>query len=254
MKSQNDLGSILVVRTAVILAAGMGKRLGSLSKGYPKGFLEIGGQTLIERSISNLKASGIEKIILGVGFQQLHYESLCQKWPEITLVRNSHYASTGSFYTFISVLKEVKEDILLLESDLLYEKRALDLLLNHSQKNLVLGSDMTHHGDEVFLEFDKENTLIGVSKNKDDLKEPTSVLVGINKLSKDTLHHLKTWRSQHEVQSNTIDYECVFPGLEPNHRVQVLHVPNLHWCEVDNEAHYQRAIQEVLPHITESQP
>ena len=62
---------------AVILAAGMGTRLGALGEGRPKGFVEIGGVPIVERSIACLVARGIDRIVIGTGFgASLHLSAL----------------------------------------------------------------------------------------------------------------------------------------------------------------------------------
>src|SRR5690606_814401 len=57
------------VRTAAIVAAGFGSRLNELTAAMPKGFLEIGGQSLVERSLDTLRSFGIDHVVIGTGFQ-----------------------------------------------------------------------------------------------------------------------------------------------------------------------------------------
>ena len=57
------------ISTAVILAAGMGIRLRNLTGLLPKGLLEIGGKSLIYRSLESLKNEGIDRAIIVTGFQ-----------------------------------------------------------------------------------------------------------------------------------------------------------------------------------------
>ena len=65
--------------TAVILAAGEGKKFGSLTKKYPKCFIEIDNSTFIERSINILISLGIEKIIIGTGYLSECFSELLKK-------------------------------------------------------------------------------------------------------------------------------------------------------------------------------
>ena len=93
------------IRTAVILAAGMGTRLGGFTKEQPKGFLEIDGQSLIERSIRNLIDHGITDIIIGTGYFHEHFDLLRQKFPGVTTCRNEDFAVTGSMYHVVHTEK-----------------------------------------------------------------------------------------------------------------------------------------------------
>ena len=57
-----------MVTTAAILAAGWGSRLGELTEHTPKGLLEVGGKPLLQRSVEQLKAAGIERVVIGTGY------------------------------------------------------------------------------------------------------------------------------------------------------------------------------------------
>ena len=62
------------IRTGLILAAGMGTRLGNLNENKPKGLLKIGKTSIIEESILKLLKSGIKKIFIITGFKHELYE------------------------------------------------------------------------------------------------------------------------------------------------------------------------------------
>ena len=64
------------ISTAVILAAGMGIRLRNVTGLLPKGLLEIGGNSLIHRSLENLKNEGIDRAVIVTGFQAVSYTHL----------------------------------------------------------------------------------------------------------------------------------------------------------------------------------
>ena len=59
---------------AVILAAGLGSRINNISKDMPKGFIEINGESLIKRSIKQLKKSGISSIYIITGYKKKFFE------------------------------------------------------------------------------------------------------------------------------------------------------------------------------------
>lgn len=58
------------------MAAGLGTRFGKMTETMPKGFVEVGGKSMIERSVETLIACGIEKIIIGTGYRKEKYEDL----------------------------------------------------------------------------------------------------------------------------------------------------------------------------------
>ncbi|NBV43179.1 2-aminoethylphosphonate--pyruvate transaminase, partial [bacterium] len=81
-----------MTKTAFILAAGFGSRLKERTKHRPKGFLEVEGTSLIDRSVARLRAAGITKIVLGVGYRGEVYEDWASGQPDITCVRNERFA------------------------------------------------------------------------------------------------------------------------------------------------------------------
>ncbi len=177
------------VTTAVILAAGLGARLKHHTQDQPKGFLEIDGQSLIERSISNLIEKGVSKIIIGTGYLHEHFDLLKRKFP-VTTFRNEDYSVTGSMYTLYVLRHLLKSQFLLLESDLLYDPASLDYLLNDPREDIILASGATHSGDEVFIQYAPDGTLQQMSKDRSLLSHINGELVGISKLSFATLEKM----------------------------------------------------------------
>ena len=118
-----------MVSVAIILAAGFGSRMGKSTIEIPKGFLEVGNKSLISRSVESLLRNGINKIYIGTGHLSDCYDQLASEYNNlITCVKNDRYASSSSMDTLFNLRHVVNEDFLLLESDLLYEDRALSVL------------------------------------------------------------------------------------------------------------------------------
>ncbi len=113
-------------RTAVILAAGRGTRLAGHVQDYPKGFLRLGAQPIIEESIDRLVAAGISDVLIVTGHCAGHYDELAQRRAGLVrVVHNPRYADSGSMYSLWCARDLVHGPFLLLESDLVYEPRAL---------------------------------------------------------------------------------------------------------------------------------
>ncbi len=234
-----------MVKTAVILAAGLGSRLGQKTKEIPKGFIEIEDISLIERSVKNLLACGITKIVIGTGYLSEVYDTFALSYPEIISYKNDDYCTTGSMYTLNNLSTIIKEDFLLLESDLLYEKRAINELLSDDRNNLILGCGMTDSGDEVFIELANEKP-VKMSKNGSGL-EKHAELVGISKVSYELYQEMCV---NFKTEKRTIDYEYLLlrSSLESGN-VQVKKIEDLLWCEVDDASHLKRAKTKIFPRI-----
>ena len=86
-----------MIREAVIVGAGLGSRLGDITKDRPKGFLELDGKYIVEMSVRKLIEHGIERIVIGTGYCSEWYEELAEKYPAIVPVHNENYAETGAW-------------------------------------------------------------------------------------------------------------------------------------------------------------
>jgi L-glutamine-phosphate cytidylyltransferase len=79
----------------VILAAGKGSRIESITNGLPKSFLLLGGKRLIDHQIDTLRKSGISKIVIVIGYKSELFERLYKNEKDIILVKNPFYDRTN---------------------------------------------------------------------------------------------------------------------------------------------------------------
>ncbi len=148
------------IRQAVILAAGIGSQAkGVLWMIDPKGFLKLGEKPIIEESIAKLVHSGVTDIVIVNGYQHEYYDELTKKYPFVSTVRNPDFAVTGSMYSLFMARDRICGDILLLESDLIYEYNMLQTLHNSIYSDSILISGRTGFGDEVYVGVDRETRL-----------------------------------------------------------------------------------------------
>lgn len=240
------------VNTAVILAAGLGSRLKERTKEMPKAFLEVDGVALIHRSIQQLLKSGITRIIIGTGYLNHFFDDLKDTYPEIETCRNKDFASTGSMYTLYNLKHLLDSDFLLLEGDLLYEPLALKTLLEDSNKDIILASGKTQSNDEVYIEADSNWNLVNMSKKVPELKHISGELVGISKISINTFKAMCDYaEAQYKVGNREIHYEDDFVGISKDINILIKKIEDLAWCEIDDEHHLQRALNQVYPKIKE---
>jgi len=240
-----------MTKTAVILAAGMGVRLQGLVKDVPKGFVTINGQTLIEASIEKLQKHGIENTIIVTGHLCEFYERLADKLQGVTTIKNEIFATSGSMYSLYvakELLTHCHDGFLLLESDLIYQERAVPTVLNHPQPNAILMSGFTKSGDEVWIES-KNNLLVNMSKTLSILAHVDGELVGISKISAEMYSKMLVVAEKMFEQSLKVEYEqCIVEtaSLIPVHTVKI---EDLVWAEIDDPSHMKRVLELVAPRI-----
>jgi choline kinase len=224
-----------MVTTAVIMAAGMGTRFGDITTEIPKGFIKAGDKSMIIRSVETLLASGIRRIIIGTGYKKELYEDLAREYPQIECVYSPVYATTNSMYTFWNCRQAIgEEDFLVLESDLVFEKKAIDELLADHHSNCMLCADVSKFQDSYFLEYNQNLELVNCSVNENDLKV-CGEMVGIHKLSNSFYKELCSYYSNIVEAKPKMGYEFALltlaQTLEPIH---VHKIPALIWYEIDD--------------------
>jgi len=228
---------------AVILAAGQGLRLRSVVDDRPKGLVEIGGEALVARSVRLLRGCGVGEVTIVVGYRADEYARFCAQNHGIRLVTNPDFASTGSMASFAAALAAgAGGDLLLLESDIIYEPRALTALLAAPCDAATLVSGITRAGDEVWVHA-VDGRLRAMSKRPADLPDAVGEFVGITRLSPAAaaaMHdEFAAFVAVHG--HGRMDYETgALVAVASRHPVGVVVVPDLQWGEIDDERQYAR--------------
>lgn len=239
------------MRTAVILAAGRGTRLAGEIRDIPKGFLVLGDQPIIEESIDRLVAAGISDIVIVTGHLAGHYEALAARRPSLVrTIHNPRFADSGSMYSLWCAREAVTGPYLLLESDLIYEPRALREILAAPAGDALLLSGPTGAGDEVYVAT-RGGCLLAMSKDRSTLgPEVAGELVGISKISP-ALHDLMNRIAGQAFEASLrFDYETDCLVAAGRQRpISCPLVADLVWAEIDDPAHLARARQTVYPEI-----
>jgi len=237
-----------MIETAVILAAGIGARLNVLANNRPKGFIEFDGIPIVINSINILKKYGITKFIIGTGYRSEYYETY-EDNSSIYCVKNHDFANSGSFRTLTSLKNKITEDFLLLESDIIYEEKAIRVLINHPHCNAILASGRTDSGDEVFIDIDNDNYLVNLSKLESKMINIYGELVGISKISYETYTKLLDWSFNHDNLASQIHYEEAFVKICKETEFFVEKIEDLIWTEIDTIEHYKRAHDYIYPKL-----
>ena len=242
-----------MIKQAVIVAGGLGARFGDRTKEMPKGFIEIDGVAMVERSVQKLIAAGIEEIIIGTGHCSEYYDDLAKKYHIIKTVRNDNYENTSSMGTLAVCAPHVKGDFLLLESDLIYDAVGLKVLQNDERSNVILASGKSNSHDEVYLDADDNGILNNVSKDKSVIPNPAGELVGITKLTKACLDKMVSYYTS-DKSLLKLDYENALKQVSLDGEPVYVHKIEWYaWTEIDDESMLERAQKEIWPRITENE-
>lgn len=149
---------------AIILAAGMGKRLGELTKGNTKCMIEVGGETLISRLLRQLDRQHLSRIVMVIGYKAQELRDYLATLPTATpieFVENTIYDKTNNIYSLYMAKDYLcAEDTLLFESDIIMEDAVINKLLNHLYPNLALVDKFESWMDGTVVTLDSENRIL----------------------------------------------------------------------------------------------
>lgn len=181
---------------AIILAAGMGRRLGELTKNNTKCMLEVNGIRLINRTLDSLSALNIPRVVLVVGYSGDNvkkYLGNSYKGMEIVYVDNPIYDKTNNIYSlYLAREYMLEDDTLLLESDLIFDHAVLTKLVADPHPDLALVDKYESWMDGTVVTIDEEQKIVQfINKEKFKYSDISSYFktVNIYKFSKDFSTH-----------------------------------------------------------------
>lgn len=236
-----------MIKTAVIMAAGLGSRFGHMTETMPKGFIECGGQPMVVRSIETLLSCGIGRIVIGTGYKREAYEALKERYPQIECVYSPRYAETNSMYTLWNCREAIgADDFLLLESDIIYSRNAITELIGDTHPDIMLITPVTKFQDQYYVEHDAEGTLTRCSTDRAAI-DAKGELVGIHKLSGSFYKRMCDDYAAIVGEKPKLGYE--YELLHMSQAVSPVHVLNakdVSWYEIDDERDLRYAEEHVI--------
>ena len=149
---------------AIILAAGMGKRLGEFTKENTKCMVEVNGVRLIDRLLAQLSKLNLNRIVIVVGYEGeklVNHIGENYSGTRIEYVNNPIYDKTNNIYSLALAKEKMQEDdTLLIESDLIFDDGMLPLITNNSYPNLALVAKYESWMDGTMVSIDNENNIV----------------------------------------------------------------------------------------------
>lgn len=238
------------VKTAVIMAAGLGTRFGDMTETIPKGFIKVGELSMVERSIQTLIDCGFERIIIGTGYHREAYEGLAAQYPQITCCFSPRYAETNSMFTLWNCRDIIGDDsFLLLESDLVFQCLAITSLLECPYPDIMLATPVTKFQDQYYVEVDNEGVLTRCSTDKEELTV-FGEMVGIHKIGNVFYKEMCEDYARIVEASPKLGYEFELVDISRSRRpLHVLKVDDLKWYEIDDPADLAYAEEHILPFL-----
>ena len=156
---------------AIILAAGMGKRLGDLTKNNTKCMISVNGTKLIDRMLGQLSKLNLKRVVIVVGYEgQKLRDYIGHRYDDILhieYVNNPVYDKTNNIYSLALAKEQLQEDdTLLIESDLIFDDKMFSLILNDERPNLALVAKYQTWMDGTMVRIDDDNNIVNFIPKK----------------------------------------------------------------------------------------
>lgn len=241
----------------------MASRLRPLTNNTPKCLLKVGERSLLQRSIDALKKNGIREFVFVTGYlHEMIEEFVTKQYPELkcTFIYNDVYESTNNIYSLWLARPEAEgNDILLLDSDLLYDPQIVSRVLATSDDNVLTLIKHPLGEEEMKVVIKADGSIIEISKTCNPASAAGESL-GIEKMGTeytsalykelDIMMNAERYITSKEgktIDQRDIFYERAFERLIPQgHTYKVLDVTELFSCELDTVDDFNTA-KELIP-------
>ena len=242
---------------ALILAAGVGQRLGGSNEGRPKCLLQVGDKTLLERMIESLESFGISQILVVVGYRhELIREEVSGKFPgrDLEFVLNGDF-TRGSIVSLWSTRECLDDDFLLMDADVLYHREILRRLLDTAHENAFLIDRSFSNDGEAMVAAALDGRMVGFERGITAEYDLCGESVGFFRIAKDTVGPL-FGAIQPYIEGGRLDahYEEALLDLLRTRPFGYEDITGLPWTEIDFPEDAERAREQVLPLIETDLP
>lgn len=227
---------------AIIMAAGKGSRLGSLTESKPKSLLEIKGKRLLDINIAMLHKYGIWDITIVTGYQDWQFVEATKGIPGITLIYNPFYEFTNVIGSYYMGMRQLHDDFVYLHADTICDTAIFDELLR-CEGDVVLPVDTKPCDDEAMKVRLNDGQIVEITKQM-PVEVAAGEFIGIAKFKKNVIDDLN--ESTIGVLRDKI-FTSYFEGalqrvMDMNkYDIRMIETNGRFWGEVDFLEDYQRA-------------
>ncbi|MBR5393734.1 MAG: phosphocholine cytidylyltransferase family protein [Bacteroidaceae bacterium] len=241
---------------AIILAAGTASRLRPLTLHTPKCLLKVGERTLLQRSMDALIQNGIREFVIVTGYLHEQIEDFVRQTYgesiQVCFIHNKDYETTNNIYSLWLARPEAEgEEVLLLDSDLLYDAKIIERVLADKHDNVLTLIRHELGEEEMKVVMNEEGAITEISKTCDPALAAGESL-GIERMG---MAYTTALYRELEVMMNAEHLENTFYELAflrliaKGSTFSVLDVTDLFSCELDTVEDFENARQRIPAHL-----
>lgn len=231
------------------MSAGMGTRLGNLTKSCPKALQKVNGKTIVQHDIAWAKYLGSDKIIVIGGYEIDQLRSEIEKInSDVQIVENVDFATTQRMTSLLKTENEIEGDMLVLDGDYIYHKDIADYVLNNEYKDITVHASENkseYMAQDVIVDIDDDNRFVNNYKTvgTEDLKHNqlyfNSLLYCPEKHRKDFFDSARTIID--DMKNNQVHLEAAILEYSKNNTVMVRNIKEPLWMEIDTPEELESA-------------
>ena len=237
---------------AVILAAGVGKRLWQVTQHRPKCLIDIGGQSLLRRYLATLASVGIRRADIVVGYKQEMIRAAvaadsCGVTVNFLVNEQFHRGSISSLWIARTALDD---DVIVMDADVLFHREILRRLVQSPYGNALLMDETVKQTGEECMVVVAGGRVVALTKKMPEHYDYAGEGVGFLKIKHaDTPHVVASLRSYVDKEAWTMEYEDALLGYFRDVKVGHEKIGGLPWTEIDFVEDVRKAELEVLPRL-----
>ena len=235
---------------AVILAAGVARRLRPYMDDQPKCLLSFDGRTLMERHLTLLRELGVPRVTIVTGYLADVLEGRFRDFPglELRFVRNERYTE-GSILSMQVGLEGLSHDALLMDADVLYEREVLARLVAAEGSCFLLDETADETGEEMMLGA-RGGLVRTIARRVGDGWDERGEGVGFFRVRGDQIAALLDVTAALVADGQTrVEYEAAIDIFLKDHPAGYVKVGDLTWTEIDFPEDVHKAETHILPVI-----
>jgi len=237
---------------AIILAAGVGKRLWPITQHRPKCLIELAGRSLLARYFDALAGAGIREVVLVVGYKQEMIRTTVGtglSGLRATFLVNEQF-QRGSITSLWQARTELDTDVLVMDADVLFHHDILRRLVNSAFPTALLMDETVKQQTEECMVVVEGGRVIALTKKMPLHYDLAGEGVGFLKVAaRDTAELVRSLRTYVDRGALDMEYEDALLEFFGQTRVGFERIGGLPWVEIDFPEDVQRAEREILPKL-----
>lgn len=236
---------------AIFMAAGKGSRLGSLTAGNPKSFVEIKGKKLIEYNLQLLRHYGVDEIIIVTGYRCEAFEELTRDMKDVRLIYNPFYEMVNVLGSFYMGMEALHDDFLYLHADTLCEPVIFEKLVK-LEADVILPVEYKQCDEEAMKVRSENGKIVEITKQM-PLEVAEGEFIGIASFRREVVPALKEKTKQLLKEKEFSAYfESAIQRLidEEEFSVKAVSTQGAFWTEIDFMEDYENASARIPDSLT----